>query len=74
MSLGNTNFASMYRIARINAKRGNTDEALVLWNRILKSFPNDEDALWSIIMLYRQIGKKEQADVLEQRLHQVNGW
>ena len=72
MSSENSNLASMYRLARIKAKKGNTDEALVLWNRILKSFPNDEDALWSIIMLYRQIGKTEQADVLENRLHQVN--
>lgn len=68
-----SNYGALHRLASILAKQGRTDEAIAIWNRILQSIPSDEEALWSLVMLYRRIGNPEEADRIETRLRRLNG-
>ncbi len=64
---------AFHRIARMKAKRGENDEAIALWRKVLRCSPNDEEVLWSMAMFYRRLGKAEEADRIEARLQQANG-
>ena len=61
------------RLAILETRFGRQNEAIELWERILRIKPDDETALWHLSMAYRASGDKERAEKLEARALKAGG-
>lgn len=67
------NLAAAHRLALLKSRLGRLDAAVAIWQRIVRIKPDDEEALWHLVMAARKNGDERLAKKYEMRALRIGG-
>ena len=69
----NPNLTAAHRLALIKDRNGKPDDAIAIWERILRIKPDDDVSLWHLAMACRKRGDERRASAFESRALKLGG-
>ena len=67
------NLPAAHRLALVKDRSGRSEEAFAIWERIARIKPDDDSALWHLVMACRKKGDERRASAFESRALKLGG-